>query len=124
MRPVVHVAEGRFINLRILIQPPVVHIQHQFLVDFDVIPNLNNQRTIQSTRYLFPGRCVSVVPIGSSIFERRGVDLLPTRWNRILRQPRNTIHRVNVPDSVPVNCAGYRQLVPKAHLQQVTLPGF
>jgi hypothetical protein len=49
MRPVTHIAEERFIDLRVLVQLPIIHHQHQLLINLDVISALQNQRSVRST---------------------------------------------------------------------------
>ena len=93
------------------VEQPVVEYEGLLAIHLRRLGLFHDQRPMQAAGDLHPGPVMRVVPVGSGIGRHEIIVESLTRRDGLLRQARDTVHRVVDADAVPMDGGRLRQVV-------------
>ena len=105
-----------------LLHPPVIDHDDDVCINVRRFPFLHDQRAVEPPCDLFPGTAVRVVPEGACVGRDESIREIVPVWDGVLRQARNSVHRVVDPDAMPVDRRRLPGPVFEIHEEFVALP--
>ena len=103
------------------VQQPIIHDQNLVAVNIHRDRLFDDQRAMKAARYLFKRPVMGVKPIRAGIGHDKIILKRVSRRDSVLGQPRDSVHRVRDPYSVPVHRTCLWQCVDKLSLHAGTL---
>lgn len=98
-------------DLGVASKTPIVNQKNLVTIDFWRRRFIDNKRALQAARHLFPCFVVRMIPVCSGIRCGDVVEKLFAGRHRFLSEFWHTIHRIDNPDAMPVNCGRLWQLI-------------